>query len=292
MERLNDIHEAVDSVLAQSLKPHEVILAVDHNEELYHRLKEGLPAGVKIVENKGVRGLSETRNVGIRAASGDIVAFIDDDAVAESEWLENLIGPFQDKLVAAVGGKAIPLWHNGKRPTWFPEELDWIIGCTYRGLPLKGNQVRNVLGCNMAFIREIFEQAGFFRSEMGGIKETPRGGEEAELCLRIKHQMPEVLILYEPVGIIHHKVPLWRLGLRYLIQRSYNEGFYKSLVDKLSSNQDALSTESSYLRYLLFTSIPQRFKGFYRKGSLFQVGAIIISIAATGAGYLVGKLAR
>ena len=296
MERLKDIHEAVDSVLAQTLEPCEVIVAVDHNENLYQVLKDRLPSEFKIVENNGDQGLSETRNVGIRAASGEIVAFIDDDAVAEKDWLEKLTEPFQSPNVIAVGGRAIPLWHDGKRPSWFPEELDWIVGCTYRGLPLTGNEIRNVPGCNMTFKRKVFDGVGFFRSDIGGIKETPRGGEEAEICLRIKHEIPDALILYEPNATIHHKVPLYRSGLRYLIRRSYNEGFYKSLVQKLSSRPTQkthpLSSENSYLRYLLLASIPSRLKHFYRRGNFSQIGAIMISIAAAGTGYLVGKVRR
>jgi len=356
MERLNDIKEAVDSVLNQTLKPYEVILSVDHNEELFRKLvetyrdsieirrkfpnlNESQPISIKLVLNTGAQGLSETRNVGIHAATGDIVAFIDDDAIAEPDWLETLTNLFlspapspQSQVVVAVGGRAIPLWIDGKRPTWFPEELDWIVGCTYKGLPVNyslqslvtGQQssspldsglsthdsrlltIRNVPGCNMAFRKEIFEQVGLFRSEMGGIKETPRGGEEADLCLRIKHKIPDSLILYEPAAIIHHKVPSWRLSLKYLGQRSFNEGFYKAKVQKLhqrtlstqqtqrtpqtQKTQKTLSTERSYLRYLLLTSIPERLKHIYKKGSLPQAVTIIISIVATGAGYFIGKI--
>jgi len=296
MERLNDIHEAVNSVLIQTLKPHEVILAVDHNQELHQELKDHFPPEIKIVESNGAPGLSETRNAGIRAAKGEIIAFIDDDAVAEKDWLEKLTDPFQSPNVVAVGGRAIPIWHNRTRPSWFPEEMDWIVGCTYKGLPLKGNEIRNVPGCNMAFTRNIFDRVGFFRTDLGGIRDTPRGGEEAELCLRIKHQIPDALILYEPNATIYHKAPLYRSRLRYLIRRSYNEGFYKSSVEKLTSTSvlqtQSLSTENAYLRYLLWASIPVRFRYFYRKGSLSQAGVILISMAATGVGYLMGGLKR
>ncbi|MCL0060398.1 glycosyltransferase family 2 protein [Dehalococcoidia bacterium] len=292
MERLRDIQEAVQSVLAQTLKPYEVIIAVDNNEELFQELKTELPPEVKVVLNKGAQGLSETRNVGIQASTGKITAFIDDDAVAERDWLENLTRHFHEPMVVAVGGRAIPLWLNGSRPSWFPEELDWIAGCTYKGLPVFGNEIRNVPGCNMAFRKKIFEKVGFFRSEMGGIKETPRGGEEADLCLRIKHKMPEALIIYQPDAVIHHKVPSWRLSLRYLAQRSYNEGFYKRRLKKLCGDlcQKPLSTENSYLHYLLLAAIPQRLRKFYKRGSLSQAGVIMVSIAAVGMGYLMESL--
>ena len=288
MERLNDIREAVNSVLNQTSKPYEVILAVDHNEELFESLQSSVISHwspipppdssqqtqrtrstpqTKVVHNTGVQGLSETRNVGISAASGDIVAFIDDDAVAEPDLLENLTRAFSyqpsalsqnsqlrlatqqtqgtQQTVVAVGGQAIPLWLSGSRPSWFPEELDWIVGCAYKGLPvetlhidpgtlnLQLGTIRNVPGCNMAFRREVFDKVGGFRSEMGGLRETPRGGEEANLCLRIKHQMPDALILYQPNALIHHKAPHRRLRLKYIARRSYNEGFYKSIVEKL-----------------------------------------------------------
>lgn len=291
MERLNDIHEAIGSVMAQTLKPYELIVAVDHNEELFQRLKAELPPEVKVVLNEGAQGLSETRNVGIRTATGDVIAFIDDDAVAEKDWLENLTKHFYDPKVAVVGGRAIPLWLNCGRPSWFPEELDWIVGCTYKGLPLNGNQTRNVPGCNMAFAKEAFSKAGLWENKIGSIGQSLKGGEEAELCIRIKNKMPGCLIIWEPSAIIHHKVPLSRVALRWILKDSFDQGFCKAKVKEFSEaiSGKPLSTENSYLRYLLLTSIPERLVRFYKKGSLPQAGAVMLSIAAIGIGYLRGK---
>jgi len=279
-------------VIAQNPEPYELIIAVDHNKDLLEILKQELPHTIKIVLNDGARGLSETRNVGIRAATGDIIAFIDDDAVAEKDWLIHLITPFQDERVVAVGGRAIPLWHNGGRPAWFPEELDWIVGCTYLGLPVKGTQIRNVPGCNMAFKYYIFHQVGFFRSEIGRTGKTMGVAEESELCIRIKQKVSQSMVVYEPRACIYHKVPPWRLNSRYLVVRSYNEGFYKRIVKKLLSeySRQRLSTENSYLHYLLFTAIPKRLRYFYKMDTLFQTGAIMASIVAAGLGYLMGNL--
>jgi cellulose synthase/poly-beta-1,6-N-acetylglucosamine synthase-like glycosyltransferase len=312
-KRLNDTKEAVGSVLSQNLKPYEIIISVDHNEELYQELvgtygdlvenpgaslkndkSQHQPPPLKLIHNTGIQGLSESRNAGIRASSGDIITFSDDDAIAEQDWLEKLVAPFVDSYVVAVGGRAIPLWLNGKRPIWFPEELDWIIGCDYKGLPLKGNEIRNVHGCNMAFRKKCFELIGGFATSMGGINETPRGGEEAHLCLRIKYEMADSLIIYEPGAIIHHKVHAWRLNLKYLIRRSFNEGFYKRVVKKISpkssQQKQVLSTENSYLRFLILKSIPRRLVQFYKIGNILQIGSIIISMAATSTGYIVEEL--
>lgn len=293
-ERLKDIHEAVDSVLDQTLKPHEVIVAVDHNEELFHTLRSGLPSQVSVVLNKAIRGLSETRNAGIRHSIGEIVAFIDDDAVAADTWLEHLTAHFARPEVAAVGGRAVPQWSDGERPKWFPEELDWIVGCTYKGLPLNGNECRNMIGCNMSFRRDCLQLAGLFSSELGRIGRVQGVGEEAEICLRVKQVMPGKAILYEPEATIYHKVPPWRVGLKYLIQRSYNEGFYKTIVKRLSVNLSgpALSTEGAYLSYLLRTAIPGRLRRFYQPHAISQAGAILLSTSATVTGYLWGSIRR
>ena len=292
LERLNDIHDAVNSVLGQTLPPHQVIVSVDHNPELLERLKAEVPGGVTVAFNDGASGLSETRNVAIRHATGDIVAFMDDDAVAEKDWLQKLIKPFDDPAVVAVGGKIIPLWLDGCRPVWFPEELDWIVGCTYKGLPCHGNQVRNLIGCNMAFQARVFQSIGLFRSEVGRTGKTQGAGEDSEFCLRLTGNLPGALILYEPEAVIYHKVPSWRVGLKYLVQRTHNEGYCKSMVRELCSGSSPkpLSTESSYLGYLLLTAIPQRVKHLYRPQALLQAGAILVCIAATGAGYLMGRL--
>ncbi|MFX0196609.1 MAG: glycosyltransferase family 2 protein, partial [Candidatus Hodarchaeota archaeon] len=217
-------------------------------------------------------------------------AFIDDDAVAEKDWLEKLTEPFQSQNVVAVGGRAIPIWSNGTRPLWFPEELDWIVGCTYKGLPLKGNEIRNVPGGNMAFRKEVFEQAGYWQTEIGGTGQSQKGGEEAELCLRIKSEISNALIVYEPNATIHHRVPSHRASPKWVFKNSFDQGICKAKVNKISSTQEALTVENSYLRYLLCTSIPQRLKHFYKKGSLSQIVIIVLSIAATGVGYLVGKV--
>jgi len=292
MERLKDIHEAVRSILAQTLKPYEVIVAVDHNEELLLRLKAELPSDVKIVLNRGALGLSETRNVGIRTSSGEIVVFIDDDAVAEGDWLGNLTKHFHDPRVVAVGGRAIPLWPDRRRPSWFPEELDWIVGCTYKGLPVNGNEIRNVPGCNMAFRREVFERVGFWSSEIGSVGQRLKGGEEAELCLRIKRSMQDGLIFWEPVAVIHHRVSHSRMRLKWVLKNSFDQGLCKMKVKRFSfgSFNNVLSTEDSYLRYLVLKSIPERLGQFYHKGNLPQAGVIAISIVAVGMGYAVGKV--
>src|SRR5438046_1970343 len=100
---------AVGSVRRQTRPAVEIIVAVDHNPGLAAGAGERL-TDVVVVENHGDRGLAETRNGGVAAASGAVVAFLDDDAVADREWLERLVEPYADPRVLGVGGSIAPDW--------------------------------------------------------------------------------------------------------------------------------------------------------------------------------------
>ncbi|MBI2887064.1 MAG: glycosyltransferase family 2 protein [Chloroflexi bacterium] len=294
LDRLDDIHAAVRSMMHQTLPPFEVVVAVDHNRELLARLRQELPASVRIVLNDGLQGLSETRNVASRAATGDVLAFLDDDAVAEPDWLEHLVRPFEDPNVVAVGGHSIPRWEHGGNPRWLPEELYWIVGCSFKGMPMEGDQIRNPLGCSMALRKTALEQAGMFETYIGGIGQRLKGGEEAELSLRMTRRIPGCRIVYAPRSVIHHKVAAWRTNLKWAFTKSYQEGVCKAKVGKFTRGLAAhpLATESSYLRYLLLQAIPARLLRCYQLDALLQVGTILLSITAAGLGYLKERTAK
>lgn len=292
-ERLKDIHEAVDSVLAQTLKPHEVIVAVDHNEELFHILKAKLPVQVDVVHNDGPhRGSSATDNVGVGVATGDLVAFMDDDAMAEVGWIEHLVEPYQEPTTIAVGGKLIPVWQTN-RPGWFCDELNWVVGSTYKGHPEDRAEVRNLIFCNASIRRQVFDSVGLLPTETGRIVNWGTGF-EAEFFLTVKRRMPDCVIIYEPSAVVYHKVASKRASMRYLVVRCYNEGFHKAKIRKAYAGLSLkpLSTENSYIRYLLLKAIPWRLARFYGPPALAQASAIAISIAATGAGYILGSVKR
>ena len=96
-----------------------------------------------------------------------------------------------------MGGAIEPLWESD-RPRWFPPEFDWVVGCTYRGMPCEPKPVRNLIGCNMSFRREVFAQIGGFRDEIGRVGARPSGCDETELCIRLGQRLPHALLLYSP----------------------------------------------------------------------------------------------
>lgn len=289
--RWDDLLSAVDSLRAQTHPVSEIILVIDHNPALYERALAQFP-DLTVVTNTEKRGLSGARNSGIAVAHGDLIAFMDEDAVADAEWLEHLNAGFLDTKIIGVGGAIIPWW-IAKQPAWFPEEFNWVVGCTYRGMPELTSPVRNLIGCNMAFRSEVFSQAGGFRSEIGRVGTFPAGCEETELCIRASKILPDHLFLFDPHAQVHHRVPAARTSLRYFTDRCYAEGLSKALVSRLVGAQNGLSSERSYTFNALPRGVLRGLKDAFVHGKwsgFGRAGAIIIGLGLTTAGYVVGRL--
>lgn len=277
-DRWKDVLKCIESLHDQTLKPYEILIVLDPIEDLMNFYRDKLPNYVKIVESDGF-GLSKARNKGILESKGDIIAFIDDDAWAGKYWLERMVKNYLDKDVYCVGGKIIPVFENS-RPKWLPEELDWIVGCTYKGMPEVKSEIRNPIGANMSFRREAFEIAGLFREEVGRYGKKLLSGEEAEFAMRLKKILPNAKIIYDPSAVVYHRVPKSRTKLRYALKRAYYEGYSKAML----SEEYELKTERCYAIHLL--------KEIFKKivnGKLLEVIGISLVIFVTLLGWLAGR---
>ncbi|MDI9829950.1 glycosyltransferase family 2 protein [Streptomyces sp. KAU_LT] len=287
LDRWDDIRAALASLGSQRRPPDEIVLVIDHCPVLHRRATERLTTA-RVVANRERRGLSGARNTGVRAAVSDVVAFLDDDAVAEPSWTERLLSRYDDPRVAGVGGLVVPWWQSG-RPAWFPPEFDWVVGCSYRGLPEEPAPVRNFIGANMSFRRERLLAAGGFRTDLGRVGTRPLGCEETELCLRITARDPGAVLLYDPTAAVRHKVPARRASWSYYRSRCYAEGLSKAVVARQSAGVTALSSERAYLR----STIPRAVRHALRPGRpapARTVAALSLGVGATAAGYAVGSV--
>jgi len=310
-KRWDDIMAAVDSVGAQDVPATETVVVVDHNATLLSRaLDEFGPRGVRVLPNAHRQGLSGARNTAIAQASSDVVVFLDDDAAARPGWLAALLAPYADPAVAAVGGVAHPRWPtaisgtaarvNGDRPGVLPGaepadrdatgELDWIVGCTYTGQPTEQAEVRNLMGCNMSFRREVFTRVGGFAEDIGRIGRNPLGCEETELCIRARQAYQRagdaIRIVFEPRAVVDHRVSDDRIEWAYLRRRSWAEGLSKAAVSKLVGSDDALATERSYVARVLPAAVVREL----RAGRVSSAAAVVTALAFTSAGYVRGRL--
>ncbi|KJK36133.1 family 2 glycosyl transferase [Streptomyces variegatus] len=297
-DRWEDILAAVSSIHAQSRPALETLLVVDHNETLRERLakeykESSEPVAVRVLANAGPRGLSAGRNTGIAAARGEVVAFLDDDAVAERDWLRHFAEAYTDPRVMAVGGRTVPVWASGRRPDWFPEEFDWVVGCTYRGLPRGRVRVRNVLGGNASFRRSAFDAAGGFATGIGrdGDK-RPLGCEETELCIRLSRARPDAVLLIDDRAVIHHRVPENREHFRYFRTRAYAEGLSKALVARSVGAGKGLESERRYATRVLPAGVARGLRDavLARPGGAGRAGAIVAGVLTAAGGYVVGSV--
>lgn len=265
---------------------------VDHNPALAQRAKESWP-DVVVVENTSKRGISASRNVGIAAAKAEIIAFLDDDALAAPTWLASMLRVYDDELPLAVGGDVQPLWQGG-RPSWFPREFDWVVGCGYRGLPVRKAPVRNVIGTNMSFRKEVLELLGGFDTELGRVDSIPVGCDETELCIRARERWPSGRILYDPRIRVTHRVSHKRGTVRYFVSRCYGEGRSKAVVRERAARSGVLSTELAYAIRTLPAGVVTALRDAQSgdASGVMRAGAIVLGLGATTFGYGVERLAR
>ena len=298
LDRWPDLQAAVTSVLDQQHKVQRVIVVIDHNPDLLDRAQIQWPAVdtaspcavVQIVASRGLRGLSGARNTGVAMATTEIVAFLDDDAVADPTWSQRLLAPYCDQDVIACGGAAVPAL-DGPRPRWWPLEFDWVVGCSYVGLPSSQSEVRNLIGANMSLRRQAAVDIGGFVEGIGRVGSRPLGCEETDLFIRLSRRWPQSRIVYEPRALVHHRVPTARLTCRYFRARCFAEGLSKAKVAGHVGHEQALASERSYVRRVLPRAVARACLGDRGAGNASQAIAIGIGLLVTTAGYASGQLA-
>jgi glycosyltransferase involved in cell wall biosynthesis len=254
----------IESLNSQVEPPLEIIVVVDTREEQYlfsTYLSDSTEIPLNIVYS-GKKGLAAARNKGIEESKGDIIAFIDDDAVADRQWLSEINKTFEiSEAAGVVGGPVYPLFEEKSTD----EKFYWIIGCTSTNPPSS-----RPIGCNMAFRRDVFKKAGTFDEGLGRVRKKLAVGEETELFLRIEKKLPKYSIIFNDRAIMFHTVPARRLTFHYFIKRAYEEGFSKARIRKDYKLQEEQKFFRYYLRHL---DLPT-----------------LIVLTATGVGYLNGLI--
>jgi len=297
-ERLGDLTELLRSVREQTYKQIEVILVIERSKELEHEILEHIKvknySNVKVVFNPGPWGLSVARNLGIRHASGRVLAFIDDDALLCPNWAEETLCAYENSSVIGVTGPIEPLWESDTMK-WFPREMYWIFSCTHNNWN-EARVVRNGYGTNISFLKEAFELAGVFLPSLGakggGTKgKNEMGGEETEFSIRVK-KITGKNIMYFPNVRVKHRVYFYRFTLRFIIKRAFWEGYSKAYFrHNFNPDGNVLSTEFNLLGQIMLRFPSRILKLFVRPLDSFKEnGVIAIVLLCVGYGFLKGEL--
>lgn len=232
--RAEVLHRALESLASQTLdhSEFEVIVVFDQRDAetagVVNDYEDEL-INLHRVDDDG-RGLSNARNVGYEEADGEYVAFIDDDARADHDWLEAYLRSFDDLTPTpdCMGGPVRPEFESAV-PRWMPS--------SFPGLPIRdfGDEPRwlsfpedRVIGTNMAFPRRFLEETGGFPTDLGRKHGTLLSNEETVLQAKAAKGSG---IFYDPAAGVEHLIPAKRMTMRYLLARHYWQGISDCRVD-------------------------------------------------------------
>jgi GT2 family glycosyltransferase len=194
------LDECLASLVALDYPDYEVILVDDGSTDDTPAIAARFPR-VRYIRQDNL-GLSVARNVGARAATGEIVAYTDSDCVADVHWLQYLVRAMHDQKVDAIGG-----------PNITPASDKWRAQCVAASPGNPGHvmfddrQAEHVPGCNMAFRRSVLLDLGGFDPQFR------QAGDDVDVCWRLMDA--GFAIGYAPAAVVwHHRRQTVRAYLR------------------------------------------------------------------------------
>jgi len=290
-ERLKDIEELLDSLNTETL------IVAERSVELADSIKKYIAekgyASMRVLFNEGEWGSYPSRNLAIGQARGDVIAFVDDDALPFPDWVAQMVKVYnEDGSVVGVTGPILPLWRD-RSMKWFPRELYWVFSCTYREVVGRA-EVRNGYCTNLSFRREAFDSCGLFKASLvgGGWGKSDwqqPAAQETEFCLRVRRGTGK-RIVHDPKVRVKHKVYGYRLSSGFLARRAYWEGYAKAMLKSLYRDDDGevLATEYALLRRILLGRLPRTLGRLFRRPATAwrQLRAVVTVLAGVAGGYL------
>jgi glycosyltransferase involved in cell wall biosynthesis len=217
-ERLRAVLEDVRELALPAGASYEVIV-VDNNSRddtrgVVEAAAQRSSAAVRYVF-EGRQGKSFALNRGVSLATGEVIAFTDDDVAVDRAWLAEALRAFASHDCLGVGGRIIPAWGQNK-PWWYEEDGPYRLMAAIVRLEL-GEQVHAMqtppFGANMAFQRRAFDKYGLFREDLGPNAENEIRGEDTEFCRRL--MASGEMVLYVPTMVVRHPVEKERATKAY-----------------------------------------------------------------------------
>ncbi len=258
LDRPDYLRRCLECLRAQTEMPMEIIV-VDASKQTATAtmLQERFPQVVYLRNEQGYGNMPMSRNIGLRSAKGEVIAYLDDDAYAEPQWLEEIVAAYADEHVGAVGGRA----KNGQpgESSRGANEIgkilpNGLITQNFGADPGTIVEVDIVLGCNMSFRRDVLARLGGFRENYTATCNC----EETDMCSRVKKL--GFSISFNPKACVEHvgapQAKGRRMDLRYDIFGCRNYLMYLVINYGIFSRFFYLA-----LGYLLYSSA----KDFARK---------------------------
>lgn len=216
--RPDHVRTCLEHLRRQTVRPRETVVVDASPGPETTEVVAGFPEAVYLRNDRGRGSTATSRAIGMTACTGDVVAFIDDDAFADPTWLAGLLARYHDPAVGAVGGLA-----RNRRPGEEKEGID-EIGRLLPDGRLTGNfaadpghdvDVDHLLGANMSVRRSVVE-------ELGGIHDHYPGTclrEETDIVLRMGRA--GYRIVYTPSAAVDHLPGPYAKGQRFDVRYAY-----------------------------------------------------------------------
>ena len=182
-------------------------------------------------------GLAAARNRGWQAASGAIIAFLDDDSIPEPGWLQALLDAYEDPSVAGVVGRLLPRTHG---PSLADLDPAWLRIYTFDH-GAHPRVVRELTGANMSARRSTLVEIGGLDERLGRIGDCLLAGDDNDLCQSIQNAPGKHRIVYQPTALAHHTLHTAALTPALLIKRTYCGGISNAVLDRKASGAQQLT---------------------------------------------------
>jgi glycosyltransferase involved in cell wall biosynthesis len=183
-------------------------------------------------------GVSHARNCALNACGSELIAYLDDDCIASSKWIERLMNTLQTSgnNVAAVGGR-VRLKFNSVLPVWlskdlmgFLSELDW------GGLRREIGPPMYFVGGNVLYSADAIKKVGGFTTSLGRIGTALLSNEEIELCDRVWSN--GFRVIYDPDAVVTHVVSSERLTQEWFRRRVFWQAISDVLIRAVHDGDD------------------------------------------------------
>jgi len=216
------IYKSIPHLLGQSYKNFEIIILPDENNKRFEDRR------IRIIKT-GKIGPADKRDFALKYAKGEILAFIDDDAYPEKNWLEKGLRNFERKEVAAVGGPNLTPENNSKfqKASGYALSTFFVSGSVnYRYKKDKKREIDDFPSCNLFVKKDIFK-------EISGFDSSYWPGEDTKLCLEIIKKGKK--IIYDPeVVVYHHRRKNLNSYLKQIFSYGLHRGHFAKKGDKNS----------------------------------------------------------
>jgi len=202
LNRPDCVERCLSCLHAQTRLAEQIIVVDASADDLTRVVSTRFHDVVYLRNANGFGRMTASRNIGLRKANGNVIAFLDDDAFAHPTWLEHLLESYADPAVGAVGGRALN--NQREESTIGAREIGQLkANGTLTGYfaadPGRTIEVEHVMGCNMSFRREVIAKLGGFREDYPGISGVR---EDTDMCLRVRSLGRR--ILFNPQACVDH----------------------------------------------------------------------------------------